>query len=109
MPINVSIESKECIQDPYQSLHREMNCLGITGLSVGANTIRHGLGKKPIRLSLRPGAAGKWGETQLPDDVNLYITVGSGAATTGRIDTEHVGDIGRFILDSLGQQRQTLT
>ena len=59
----------------------------ITGLAEGPNLIPHNLPFTPNgALNLRPGAAGKWGETQKPDATNFYITVGSGGATAGRID-----------------------
>ena len=62
--------------------------LTVEGLVEGPNAIPYGLPFAPGSLSFRPGAAGLWGETQVPDATNLYITVGSGGATSGRIDYE---------------------
>ena len=62
--------------------------LTITGLSEGANVVPHGLVFAPSQMHLRPGATGLWGETQLPDATNIYITVGVGGATSGIIDFE---------------------
>jgi len=64
--------------------------LTVSGLVEGPNTIPHGLGFKPIRLNLRPGAEGLWGETASPDELNIYITVGAGGALAGRLDYEGV-------------------
>jgi hypothetical protein len=58
--------------------------LAITGLTAGsANVVPHGLPAVPISITYDPGASGLWGETQAPDGTNLYITVGTGGATTG--------------------------
>lgn len=64
--------------------------LAITGLTAGqANTIPHGLPRKPFHVGLRPGANGLWGETQAPDATNIYVTVGNGGATAGTIDVDY--------------------
>jgi hypothetical protein len=60
--------------------------LSVTGLVEGDNIIPHGLPTTLERITLRPGAAGGWGETRVPDAVNLYITVATGGATSGTID-----------------------
>ena len=58
--------------------------LAITGLTAGAaNVVPHGLPVAPVSVSYDPGASGLWGETQAPDGTNLYITVGTGGATSG--------------------------
>ncbi len=58
--------------------------LAIAGLVAGgANVVPHGLPSTPISVSYSPGAAGLWGQTQTPDGTNLYITVGTGGATSG--------------------------
>ncbi len=68
----------------------ERGTLAITGLTANAaNTIPHGLPRVPRRVSLRPGAAGLWGETSAPDATNIYVTVGAGGATAGTIDVEY--------------------
>lgn len=67
-----------------QLRHETLTIAGLTGNS--ANTIPHTLPFTPRKLSLRPGANGGWGETQAPDATNIYITVGSGGATAGKID-----------------------
>ncbi len=66
--------------------YRRRGTLTITGLSEGANTVPHGLSFTPNRLSLRPGGGGLWGETSAPTSTNIYITVGSGGATAGKVD-----------------------
>ncbi len=63
--------------------------LAISGLAVGANTVPHGLVAAPLRVTYRPGAGGLWGETSAPDATNLYITVGTGGATSGTVDVEY--------------------
>jgi len=73
-----------------RSLANRKNKLIVSGLSEGANTVPHGLPFTPSMLRLRPGAAGLWGETQPPDDTNVYITVGTGGATGGIIDCEEL-------------------
>lgn len=60
--------------------------LNVSGLSTGANTIPHGLGTVPQKVSLNPGAAGLWGTTQPADATNVYVTVGTGGATAGWIN-----------------------
>jgi len=67
----------------YQGVPIRQARLVIAGLVTGANTVPHGLASTPISVSYDPGAAGLWGETQLPDKTNLYITVGTGGATSG--------------------------
>src|SRR5438094_6827598 len=65
--------------------------LAITGLTAAsANTVPHALkqadgvtGAIPKSVSLVPGAAGLWGETQPADGTNIYITVGTAGATAG--------------------------
>jgi hypothetical protein len=64
-----------------------VSTLTITGLTAAAaNTIPHGLPGVPVAYSLRPGAAGLWGETSVADATNFYITVGTAGATAGTID-----------------------
>ncbi len=64
--------------------------LTVSGLTAAAaNTIPHGLPHPPQFVGLRPGAAGLWGETSLPDATNIYITVGTAGATAGNIDVEY--------------------
>ena len=59
----------------------------LAGLAEGANIIPHGLPFTPNRMiSLRPGAAGKWGETAVPDSTNFYVTVGAGGSVLGRVN-----------------------
>lgn len=58
--------------------------LAIAGLSpAGANTVPHGLPQAPQETGLNAGTAGLWGETQLGDGTNLYITIGSGGHPSG--------------------------
>lgn len=57
--------------------------LVITGLAAGANVVPHGLPAIPVSVLYDPGASGLWGETQSADKMNLYITVGTGGATSG--------------------------
>ena len=57
--------------------------LTITGLAAGANVVPHGLPAAPVSVLYDPGASGLWGETQAADKANLYITVGTGGATSG--------------------------
>ncbi len=57
--------------------------LTIAGLAAGANVVPHGLPSVPISVLYDPGATGLWGETQTADKSNLYITVGTGGATSG--------------------------
>ena len=52
-------------------------------------------------ISLRPGAAGKWGETAVPDSTNFYVTVGAGGSVLGRVNWEEEADASRFG-DTLG-------
>ena len=61
--------------------------LAVSGLTAGsANTIPHGLPRQPQTVDLNAGAAGKWGETSAADATNIYVTVGSGGATSGWIN-----------------------
>ena len=58
--------------------------LEVTGLTAAAaNTIPHGLPEVPISVGLVPGAAGLWGQTQVADATNIYVTVGTAGATSG--------------------------
>jgi hypothetical protein len=57
--------------------------LTIAGLAAGANVVPHGLPAAPFSVLYDPGASGSWGETQAADKTNLYITVGTGGATSG--------------------------
>ncbi|MGC2287391.1 MAG: hypothetical protein WA542_19220 [Candidatus Acidiferrum sp.] len=64
--------------------------LAVSGLTAGsANTVPHGLPRPPQTVDLNAGAAGKWGETQVADATNVYITVGSGGATSGWINVQY--------------------
>lgn len=68
---------------------RRTGFLSITGLTAAsANTIPHGLPFTPSRITYRPGAAGLWGETSVPDGTNIYVTVGTAGATAGVIEYE---------------------
>ena len=68
----------------YQGVPIRQAQLAIAGLVAGgANVVPHGLPSTPISVSYSPGAAGLWGQTQAPDKTNLYITVGTGGATSG--------------------------
>ena len=67
----------------YQGVPIRQAKLSIAGLAAGANVVPHGLKVMPISVSYDPGAAGLWGETQAADKTNLYITVGTGGATSG--------------------------
>lgn len=57
--------------------------LAIAGLAAGANVVPHGLPAAPMSVLYDPGSTGLWGETQPADRANLYITVGTGGATSG--------------------------
>ena len=58
--------------------------LNISGLTAGAaNTVPHNLGVQPQVVKLNASALGLWGETQAADATNIYITVGTGGATSG--------------------------
>lgn len=64
--------------------------LAVSGLTAGStNTIPHGLPRQPQKVDLNSGAAGLWGETQLADATNIYVTVGSGGATSGWLNVEY--------------------
>ncbi len=68
---------------------RRTGYLTVTGLTAAAaNTIPHGLGFAPSRVSYRPSALGLWGETSVPDATNIYVTVGTAGATSGIIEYE---------------------
>jgi hypothetical protein len=87
MSIVVTQAQVENVFDTVEpGVHFAAGVLAISGLSEGPNTIPHGNPTAPSSVSFRPGAGGKWGETQRPDEINFYITVGSGGATEGRID-----------------------
>lgn len=89
MPIAVTA-TKQGYRQNQDGANIRRASLAITGLTAGAaNTIPHGLPATPMRLSLRPGAAGLWGETQAPDGTNIYITAGVGGATAGTVDVEY--------------------
>ena len=61
--------------------------LAVTGLTAGAaNSIPHGLPQAPQTVDLNPSALGLWGETQVADGTNIYVTVGTGGATSGWIN-----------------------
>jgi len=89
MAINVTTESKSVANQTIQGTFQIWNTLVITGLTANAdNVIAHKLPKKPSFVNLRPGANGLWGEVSV-DGTNITIHVGSGGATSGRIDTMH--------------------
>lgn len=67
----------------FQGVPMRQAKLAIAGLAAGANVVPHGLPAAPFSVFYDPGATGLWGETQPPDQTNLYITVGSGGATSG--------------------------
>jgi len=71
------------VAQTYQGVPIRQAQLVIAGLVAGANVVPHGLPSTPISVSYSPGASGLWGQTQTPDKTNLYITVGSGGATSG--------------------------
>jgi hypothetical protein len=71
------------VAQTYQGVPIRQAKLAIAGLAAGANVLAHGLPATPISVSYGPGASGLWGETQPPDSRNLYITVGTGGATSG--------------------------
>ena len=87
MSISVTVHPRS-LQGTIGGYQFKLGSLTITGLAEGANTIPHGLPFVPLQLHLRPGASGLWGETQVPDSTNIYITVGTGGATAGTIDYE---------------------
>lgn len=88
MAIVVAVSNNRTRKDLDGTIRRAAT-LTITGLTAGqANTIPHTLPYKPTRCSLIPGANGLWGETQVPDGTNLYVTVGGGGSTSGRADVE---------------------
>lgn len=64
--------------------------LVVTGLTAAAaNTIPHGLPRTPRKVILVPSALGLWGETSAADATNIYVTVGTGGATAGKIYVEY--------------------
>lgn len=64
--------------------------LAISGLTAAsANTVPHGLPSTPQTVDLEAGAAGLWGETQVWDGTNIYITVGTGGATSGWANVQY--------------------
>jgi hypothetical protein len=71
------------VAQTFQGVPIRQAKLVIAGLAAGANVVPHGLPSTPISVSYDPGASGLWGETQPPDLQNLYITVGTGGATSG--------------------------
>lgn len=71
------------VAQTFQGVPIRQAKLVIAGLAAGANVVPHGLPATPISVSYGPGASGLWGETQSPDAQNLYITVGTGGATSG--------------------------
>ena len=64
------------------------NTIEVSGLIAGeANTIPHGLGYTPDKCSFRPANGnGQWGETQIPDATNIYLTIVAGGPTAFNID-----------------------
>jgi hypothetical protein len=64
--------------------------LTIAGLTAAsANTVPHGLGVAPQKVDIEAGALGLWGETSAADATNIYITVGTGGATSGYANVEY--------------------
>jgi hypothetical protein len=88
MSISVSVDSPgKHIHPTLSGAQLRHETLTVTGLTAGgANTIPHTLPFTPRKIGLRPGALGLWGETSAPDSSNIYITVGGGGATAGKID-----------------------
>lgn len=70
--------------------------LQVSGLSIGANTIPHGLGTVPQTIKLRPALIDclmyqedvnqLWAQTAPSDGTNFYITVKAGAPLSGIVD-----------------------
>lgn len=84
------IASYPYVVQTYQGVPIRKAKLSITGLTVAApNVVPHGLPSAPITIAYDPSAAGGWGETQAPDATNLYITVGTGGATSGAVFVEY--------------------
>jgi hypothetical protein len=74
----------------YQGIPIRKAKLTISGLVAGAaNVVPHGLPAAPISTAYAPGAGGLWGETQAADSTNLYVTVGTGGATSGTAYVEY--------------------
>lgn len=71
------------VAQTFQGVPIRQARLVIAGLTAGANVVPHGLPVTPINVWYGPAASGLWGETQSPDAQNLYITVGTGGATSG--------------------------
>ncbi|MGC2234255.1 MAG: hypothetical protein WBA09_22330 [Candidatus Acidiferrum sp.] len=64
--------------------------LAVSGLTAGAaNSIPHGLPGVPQTVDLNPSALGLWGETSIADATNIYVTVGTGGATSGWINVAY--------------------